>query len=76
MSRHPAIWQAYSDTGALTVACPHCGAEQGMWCTTSYGRVARVPCVARIAAAAITIPAEQPQHRDSSEPTRAPQDEQ
>jgi hypothetical protein len=41
------IWQAYADTGALDVACPHCGAEPEQWCTREDGRVRRVPCVDR-----------------------------
>lgn len=51
-----AIWQAYSDTGALAIACPHCAAEPGNWCTKPDGRVSRVPCVDRIAATAAIAP--------------------
>ncbi len=45
--RHRPIWQAYADTGALDIRCPHCGAESKQWCTRDDGRVRRVPCVAR-----------------------------
>jgi hypothetical protein len=41
------IWEAYADTGALEVSCPHCGAAPTQWCTRDDGRVRRVPCVAR-----------------------------
>ncbi|MEX3644325.1 zinc finger domain-containing protein [Mycolicibacterium porcinum] len=51
-----AIWQAYSDTGALAIACPHCAAEPDKWCTKPDGRVSRVPCVDRIAATAVIAP--------------------
>lgn len=47
------IWAAYNDTNTLGVACPQCAAAIGMWCTKPDGRVSRVPCVARIAAADI-----------------------
>ena len=50
---YAAIWQAYNDTGALAVACPHCGAERGKWCTRDDGRLGRVPCVARAAASGV-----------------------
>lgn len=53
MSRGRAIWQAYSDTNALTIPCTNCQAEQGIWCTKPDGRVSKVPCVARIAGADI-----------------------
>lgn len=51
-----AIWAAYNDTGALGIDCPHCDAEKGTWCTKDDGRVARVPCVDRIAATAAVSP--------------------
>lgn len=45
------VMAAYADTGALTVSCPHCAAEPGQPCTKPDGRVGKVPCVDRIAAA-------------------------
>lgn len=34
--------------GALDIACPHCGAEIGRYCTNSdTGRLRRAPCVPR-----------------------------
>lgn len=54
MSRGRAIWQAYSDTNALAIPCTNCQAEKGIWCTKPDGRVSKVPCVARIAAADLT----------------------
>lgn len=53
MSRGRPIWQAYSDTNALAVPCTNCCAQQGIWCTKPDGRVSKMPCVARIAAADI-----------------------
>lgn len=53
MSHGRAIWAAYEDTGALSIPCPNCGAEQGVWCTKPDGRVAKTPCIARISAADI-----------------------
>lgn len=50
-----AVSAAYSDTGSLQVACPHCGAEPGQWCTKSDGRVSKVPCVGRLAACTAVI---------------------
>lgn len=49
-----AVLAAYNDTGALTVRCGHCGAEAGQPCTKPDGRVSKVPCVDRIAAADLT----------------------
>lgn len=63
-----AIWSAYSDTGALEIACPHCAAATGQWCTKPDGRVSRVPCVARTAEASLVVP-DPRKHRDFSEPT-------
>lgn len=51
-----AVPAAYSDTGALGVACPHCGAGGGEPCTKTDGRTSRVPCVDRLAAADIATP--------------------
>lgn len=68
MTRQP-IWEAYA--GARDIPCPTCGAEPGAWCTRPDGRVGRVPCVARLAAA------EHPQSSDDkpasfSEPRHTP----
>ena len=61
---HPQpIWQAYEGTGTLDVACPHCGATPGTWCTRGDGRVRRVPCVDRLAASGSV-----PTVHDPSEP--------
>ena len=49
-----AVLAAYTDTGALTVPCGHCGAEPDQPCTKPDGRISRVPCVDRIAAADIS----------------------
>lgn len=57
-SRGRPIWAAYDDTNTLGVECPQCAADTGMWCTKPDGRVSRVPCVARIAAADIPTPAD------------------
>lgn len=46
-----AVLAAYADTGADAIACPHCDAEPGEPCRKPDGRVSRVPCVARLAAA-------------------------
>lgn len=46
MTNRP-IWQAYNDTGALEVSCPHCGAQPGHWCTRDDGNVRRIACVDR-----------------------------
>ncbi|WP_197382651.1 zinc finger domain-containing protein [Mycolicibacterium mengxianglii] len=64
-----AIWAAYDDTGALNISCPHCDAEEGTWCTKPDGRVARVPCIARIAAADLaptTVDFTEPRHPRST----------
>ncbi|MFL0243412.1 hypothetical protein [Mycobacterium sp. SMC-17] len=49
-------YPAYEATGALHIACPNCGAQVGEYCVTADGirrvRDRRVPCVARMAAAA------------------------
>ena len=45
----PPIWAAYA--GARDIPCPTCGAEPASWCTRGDGRVGRVPCIARLAAA-------------------------
>ena len=55
MSRGRAVLPAYSDTGALAVACTNCGAEAGQVCVKDDGRLSRVPCVARLAAADLFI---------------------
>jgi len=62
------IWQAYSDTGALDVECPHCGAERGKWCSREGGRLGRVPCVARAAASGVDRPHDfsEPRHREDA----------
>jgi hypothetical protein len=60
------IWQSYSDTGALDVTCPYCGAEPGRWCTREDGRVRRIPCVTRASATGAGSAAAKP--RDFSEP--------
>lgn len=66
-----AIWRAYSDTGALQINCPICGAERGKWCNKPDGRVRRIPCIERAtaaaSAAAVTVNRED-RHRDFSEP--------
>jgi hypothetical protein len=63
-----AIWAAYADCGAIEVACPHCDAEPGKWCTREDGRVRRAPCVARaVASGVVTTPGKQ-YARDFSEP--------
>ncbi|WP_420093284.1 zinc finger domain-containing protein [Mycolicibacter arupensis] len=51
-----AVLAAYRDTGALTVRCGHCGAEGGQPCTKADGRISRVPCVGRLAAADLRSP--------------------
>lgn len=63
MTKGRAIWAAYNDVGALDVPCTNCEAQRGQWCTKPDGRVSRMPCVARIAAADIT-----PTTTDYSEP--------
>jgi hypothetical protein len=64
------IWQAYSDTGALDVVCPQCGAEPKQWCTRDNGRVRRVPCVARSTASGAVEAAGKP--RDFTQPNHSP----
>lgn len=59
-----AIWAAYRDTGTIDIPCPRCGANSGTWCTRNDGRVRRVPCVDRLAAASGSVP----DARDFSEP--------
>ncbi len=63
-----AVPAAYQDTGAANVHCPHCGAEPGQPCTKSDGRISRVPCVDRIAAADLTPTAGVTAAVDYSEP--------
>lgn len=66
------IWQAYQDTGALAVDCPHCGATPGVWCSRPDGRLRRTPCLDRITATApIPTPVPTPAH-DFGEARRAP----
>lgn len=64
------IRQAYSDTGALAVHCPNCGADVGKWCSTDEGQLRKVPCVARAAAGSVVIgpPGNRDPYRDFSEP--------
>lgn len=69
------IWQAYSDTGALEVTCPHCGAEPNKWCTRSDGRVRRIPCIERASATAALTPPGKHYGRNFSEPTHPANDE-
>jgi hypothetical protein len=66
------IWTAYSETGALSVTCPHCHAEPGKFCTRENGRVGRIPCVSRASASGVVDDDDRP--RDYSEPTRADRD--
>lgn len=63
--RGRAVLAAYADTGAADIPCPHCAAEQGQPCVQPDGRVSRVPCVGRIAAADLA-----PTAVDYSEPRR------
>lgn len=65
------VRQAYADTGALNVGCPHCGAAPGAWCLTDDGRTRRVPCVDR-ATAGVTTGDGKPYARDFSEPRYPP----
>lgn len=46
-----AIWAAYNAVGALEVPCPTCSAPVSIWCTREDGKVRRLPCIARAAAA-------------------------
>jgi hypothetical protein len=41
------IAEAYRQSGALEIPCPHCGAAAETYCTRSDGRVRRAPCVSR-----------------------------
>lgn len=66
MSQQTAIWQAYDDTGALQIDCPHCGATVNQWCTRSDGRVRRIPCIERAASTAVVTTSRYA--RDFSEP--------
>lgn len=61
------IRAAYTDTGAIDVSCPHCGAQPGQWCMTDDGRSRRVPCVDR-AAAGVGTGDGQAYARDFSQP--------
>ena len=54
------IWQSYSDTGALDVTCPHCGAEPGSGVratTAASGGFPASPAHPRPASVAATGPA-------------------
>lgn len=62
------IWEAYTDTGALDVVCPHCGAEPKQWCTRDDGHVRRVPCIAR-ATDGVGTGDGKPYARDYTQPT-------
>lgn len=63
-----AVLAAY--TGALAVPCGHCGAEPDQPCTKPDGRISRVPCVDRIAAADIASSISSTLTVDYSEPRR------
>ncbi|CAM2885235.1 hypothetical protein MYIN104542_08405 [Mycobacterium intermedium] len=67
MKAGKAIWAAYNDCNALAIECPHCGAQQGNWCTRPDGRVRRVPCVVRASEASLVV-AQADKYRDFSEP--------
>lgn len=67
------IWQAYADTGALDVSCPHCGAEPGQWCTRSDGRTRRIPCIDRATGSGAVEAAGKP--RDFTQPNQSPKDD-
>ena len=58
---------AYSDTGAWSVNCPHCGAQPGQWCEREDGSPRRVPCVARVVAGGV-VSNGTPHALDFSEP--------
>lgn len=63
------IKQAYVDTGAWDVSCPHCGAKPGQWCLTDDGQSRRVPCVARVFAGGVLPGSDDKCGRDPSEPS-------
>lgn len=63
-----AIWRAYSDTGALRIDCPNCGATRNKWCTRPDGRVRRVPCVERATTTAAVAVSREDRYRDFSQP--------
>lgn len=67
-----AIWQAYSDVGALDIACPHCGAQPKQWCTRDDGRVRRIPCIERATSTAVVDAPQSRYIRDFSEPAHPP----
>lgn len=73
LAAHPTIRSAYA--GAIQSVCPNCGAEPDCWCTTPDGRVRRVPCIDRIAAASlapvIDLPVRDPADVDLREPSTA-----
>ncbi|GFG71847.1 zinc finger domain-containing protein [Mycolicibacter senuensis] len=64
-----AVMAAYTDTHAGEITCPHCGATAGQPCAKPDGRVSKVPCVDRIAAADLT-PSTGSTPVDFSEPRR------
>lgn len=68
-----AVPAAYTDTGALNVACSHCGAEPGSPCAKADGTVSRVPCVDRLVAADLARTTSASPVVDYSEP-RHPQE--
>jgi hypothetical protein len=41
------IVEAYRQSGALDIPCPHCQAVEGNYCTREDGRVRSAPCVSR-----------------------------
>jgi hypothetical protein len=47
------VRQAYQDTGAWEISCPHCAAAPGQWCTREDGQTRRAPCVARVVAGGV-----------------------
>lgn len=65
-----AVLAAYRDTGAAKLPCPHCEAEPGQPCTKPDGRISRVPCVDRIAAADLGPTTSATPVVDFSEPRR------
>jgi hypothetical protein len=62
------VWHAYSDTGALKMNCPHCGAEPRVFCSRDGGRVRRIPCVTDASESGVVDADSEP--RDFSEPGR------
>lgn len=68
--RDRAVMAAYTDTGAGSIACPHCGAEAGSPCVKPDGRVSKVPCVDRLAAADLGPTTSATPVVDFSEPRR------